>query len=40
MIATGHSLATGLGRFDYVTHLADGRTANAAHGVSAVREAG
>ena len=40
VIATGHSLATGLGRFDYVTHLTDGRTANAAHGVSAVREAG
>ena len=40
VIATGHSLAAGLGRFDRVTRLTDGHTANVLQAVSGIREAG
>ena len=40
VIATGHSLATGPGRFDRVTRLTDGYTTNAVAAVSGIREAG
>lgn len=40
VIATGHSLAAGLGRFDRVTRLTGGHTASAAQVISGIREAG